>query len=99
MFERNKMKTILSLFIKIFFIGLMVQFIAYTFVTFRLGRDNMLRKIIRAWKEIAVAIAIIFIGIICYTFYKNKKLKTFRQTFPLKKQTIIFAITIGIILI
>lgn len=45
---------IASIVYKVFFIGLLLQFIAHTFVTYQLGIDNPAMGILWSWKEIIV---------------------------------------------
>gem|GEM_PF-2743002 len=90
LFKKN-IASIVSTAIKIFFIGLILQFIAHTFVTYAIGRDNTFWNIIRIWKELWIIGAIAVI--ISVFYHKSNKLQLFWKEFPLKKYTIIFTIT------
>lgn len=97
MFDKKRIAWILLLAIKIFFIGLVLQFILHTFVTFQLWRDNIFRKVMRSWKELWIMWAI---ALIWSRWYNTRtKMREFRDTFPLKKYVIIFGATILIVLI
>jgi hypothetical protein len=96
MLSKKNIASIVSTAIKIFFIGLLLQFIAHTFVTYALGQDNTFWTIIRAWKELWIIGAIAIIGSALY--HQFDKIKTFREHFPLKKYSIIFVLTAAFIL-
>lgn len=94
-FKKN-IASIVSTAIKIFFIGLVLQFIAHTFVTYTIGRDNSFWKIVRMRKELWILGAAAVIASVLY--HQSIKLQLFWKEFPLKKYTIILAITIIFIL-
>lgn len=96
MFTKKNISSIISSAIKVFFIGLLIQFITHTFVTYTLGRDNIFWTIIRGWKEIWIIAAI---AIITSTLYhQSQKIQLFREQFPLKKYSIVFIVSIIFIL-
>ena len=57
----KKIPTIMEWLIKIFFVGLLIQFFLQTFVTYRLWRDWGIWKIIWLWKEIIILFLILFV--------------------------------------
>lgn len=63
-----KIRKILILLFKIFFVWLILQFFLQTFVTFELGLDWTFRKVIWSWKEIFIVVWAIFIF---YIFIKK----------------------------
>lgn len=87
----------ISIAIKIFFIGLFLQFFLHTFFTFQLGLDGGVRSAIRLWKEWIIAGLVVFLLRI---LIKNKRFSVFLHKFPLKKFlfiTIVIAVIITII--
>jgi hypothetical protein len=74
-----KIRKVLLIIFKVFFIGLILQFFLQTFVTFQLGWSNLLRKIIWSWKEIIVVawgIFLLYIFVRKFNFKNVKWLKT-----------------------
>lgn len=67
---------------KFFVIGLIVHFFAYTLITFGFWRDNTIRDIIRAWKELRIAGAAG--SIIRLAWQHRAELKLRRQTLPIR---------------
>lgn len=61
-------RKIILLVLKIFFVWLMLQFFLQTFVTFELWWNNIIWKIIWAWKEILI---VMWAGLVIYVFAKN----------------------------
>jgi len=96
MLFKKSIASIVSTAIKIFFIGLMLQFIAHTFVTYTIGRDNTFWKIVRMWKELWIIGAVAVIASILY--HQSTKLQLFWKEFPLKKYSIILVVTTVFIL-
>lgn len=70
-----KTRKVILLILKIFFVGLMLQFFLQTFVTFQLWWNNMFWKIVWAWKEILV---ITWTVTLLYLFAKRLNLKKFK---------------------
>jgi len=70
-----KIRKIILIVFKVFFVGLILQFFLQTFVTFGLGWNNIFWKVVWAWKEILI---ILGCGFLVYIFakeidYKNIK--------------------------
>jgi len=89
--NQNKIINILTLISKIFFIWLLLQFFLQTLVTYRLGLDWALWNMVWMWKEI------IIIGLLWFVvryLWKQKQLKSFFETFPLKDFVRVFLATI-----
>ena len=91
MLFKKSIASIVSTAIKIFFIWLVLQFIAHTFVTYTIWRENVLWNIVRMWKEIWIIGALSVI--ISTLYHQSAKLQIFWKEFPLKKYSIIFSIT------
>lgn len=91
MLSKKNIAPIIATAIKIFFIGLILQFIAHTFVTFTLGRENIFWKIVRARKELWIIAAVVVI--VTTIYHQSSKVRFFREQFPLKKYSIIFVMT------
>ncbi len=89
--NENRTIKILTLIAKIFFIWLLLQFFFQTLVTYKLGMDWTIWKIIWMWKEI---ILIGLLGFLGRYFWKNKNLKSFFEKFPLKNFVRVFLATI-----
>ena len=89
--NENKLIKILTLVAKIFFIWLLLQFFLQTFVTYRLGLDSTIWKVIWMRKEI---ILIGLLGFLGRCFWKNKNFKAFFETFPLKNFVRVFVATL-----
>ena len=105
----NKIIKALTLVAKIFFIWLLLQFFLQTFVTYKLGFDWTIWKIIWMWKEIIIIGLIGFLG---RYFWKNRihtensdntltpisshgrNFKQFFTTFPLKNFVRVFLATV-----
>ena len=87
----NKIIKILTLIAKIFFIWLLLQFFLQTFVTYKLGLDWSIWKVIWMRKEIIV---IGLLGLLTRYFWKNRNLKEFFKKFPLKNFVRVFLATI-----
>jgi len=97
MLTKKNITSLVSTSIKIFFIGLIIQFIAHTFVTYTLGWDNIFWNIVRMRKELWIVWAIVIIGSVLYN--QSTKLQLFWQQFPLKKYSIILITTIAFVLL
>ena len=91
--EQNKIIKVLTLVAKIFFIWLLCQFFLQTLVTYKLGMTWTLWNIVWMWKEIII---IGLLGFLVRYIWKNKKLKSFFETFPLKNFVRVFIATIVI---
>lgn len=89
--NQNKIINILTIISKVFFIWLLLQFFLQTLVTYRLGLDWTLWTMVWMWKEI------IIIGLLWFVvryLWKQKQLKSFFETFPLKDFVRVFLATI-----
>lgn len=91
--NENKLIKTLTVIAKIFFIWLLLQFFLQTFVTYKLGLDWNIWKIVWMWKEIII---IGLLGFLARYFWKTKTLKSFFETFPLKNFVRVFIATIVI---
>ena len=91
--NENKVIKTLTIIAKIFFIWLLLQFFLQTFVTYKLGFDWTIWKIVWMWKEIIIIGLLWFLG---RYFWKNRNLKEFFETFPLKNFVRVFLATIVI---
>ncbi len=89
----NRLIKILTIVAKIFFIWLLLQFFFQTLVTYKLGLDSSFWKIVWMWKEIII---IGLLGFLARYFWKNKNLKHFFTTFPLKNFVRVFLATVVI---
>ena len=58
---KKQLPSIIEWLIKIFFIGLLIQFFLQTFVTYRLWWDGWIWTFIRLWKEIIILIFMLII--------------------------------------
>lgn len=87
----NKIIKILTLVAKIFFIWLLLQFFVQTLVTYKLGLDWSIWKIVWMRKEIIIIGLLVFLA---RYLWKHRKLKEFFNTFPLKNFVRIFLATI-----
>ncbi len=94
-----KIQKALHIGIKIFFIGMILQFIAHTFITYTVQRENTLWSVIRAWKEIWILLAGWLILYTWYQLHKENKLQESIKHFPLKKYTFITILTLIFIII
>jgi len=87
----NKIIKTLTLIAKIFFIGLLLQFFLQTFVTFKLWLDGTFWKLLWMWKEIIIIGLLGFLG---RYFWKEKKIRSFFEKFPLKNFVRVFLATV-----
>lgn len=92
----EKAKKNLNLIIKIFFIWLLLQFILQVFVTFQLWRDWWIWTIVRARKEL---ILLVWLSFLLRYLLKQKRLRSFIETFPAKRFLRAFLITLWVVLI
>lgn len=86
----NKVTSI-NFWIKFFLIWLLLQFVVYTFVTFKLWIDNSYMTIIRAWKEILIAWMIWYLLSISI---KKRSIKRLFQDKRIAYLQIIFLLTL-----
>ena len=89
--NENKLIKVLTLVAKIFFIWLLLQFFLQTFITYRLGFDSTIWKVIWMRKEIIIIGLLGFLG---RYFWKHKNFKEFFEKFPLKNFVRVFIATI-----
>lgn len=71
--NKEKLQNILLILIKIFFIGLLLQFFLQTFIGFKIWRNWPVRSIIWMWKEIIILIFFVGIG------YRTRKHHFWKQ--------------------
>ncbi len=92
----NKAKKNLNWIIKLFFIGLLLQFILQVFVTFQLWQTGSIWSILWAWKEILIG----GLGVwVVWYLLKRKRLQSFIASFPAKKFLYLFITTLVVVLI
>ncbi len=89
--NQNKIIKILTIISKIFFIWLLLQFFLQTLVTYKLGLWWILWDIVWMWKELIV---VGLLGFVVRYLWKQKQLKSFFETFPLKDFVRVFLATI-----
>lgn len=89
--KSNKTIKILTLIAKIFFIWLLLQFFLQTLVTHKFGLDWNFWKMVWMRKEIII---IWLMGFLIRYFWKNKNLKKYFETFPLKIFVWVFLATV-----
>jgi hypothetical protein len=76
---KKKFPVILERLIKIFFIGLLVQFFLQTFVTYKLWLEGWIRQVIWLWKEIIILLFILFVWAWIWEYCKEKWWHNFYQ--------------------
>ena len=83
-------KIFISLY-KVFFVGLLLQFLLQTFVMFKLGIDAPWMKYVWLWKEgiIALLLLLSFIGIV-----REKKWKQIFSNTPIGRWTWVLVLSI-----
>ena len=71
--SRSEMKFLtktVNILIKIFLIGLLLQFLLQTFFTYKLGFDGVVRNAVWLRKEIVI---LVFLAIILYLLWKKSQ--------------------------
>lgn len=66
----QRLSYIVTVLIKIFLIGLLLQFLLQTFFTYKLGYDGGVRTYIWLWKEVLI---LVFMLIVAFLLYKKAK--------------------------
>lgn len=92
----TRLQRTLIIGLKIFFLGLILHFFIYNFVTYVLHLTGPVMDVIRLWKEI---FTIGFFGILVYYVFRYKQLQIFKQDKVLRRLLRIFIALLVITLI
>lgn len=57
------LKSMVNLLLKVFFLGLLLQFLLHTFVTYKIGQTGGFRDMIWLWKEFVLLILLVIVGV------------------------------------
>lgn len=72
----HKISKWLEIAIKVFFIGLLVQFFLQTFVTYQLGREGGIWSLIWLWKELLILLFAGILGVALFALCKKEGIKS-----------------------
>ncbi len=72
----HKISKWLEIAIKVFFIGLLVQFFLQTFVTYQLGREGGIWSLIWLWKELLILLFAGILGVVLFALCKKEGIKS-----------------------